>query len=151
MSDSFRDARGRKVVSRATARNLGEVGHLVVDAAQRRITAVVVGRGKKAQLIDWPQLSGFGPDAVMVGDDDALRPPGDDRERAAADGKLDLVGRRTLTELGNELGVLEDITFDPATGAVETLVVGGRAVPAESLLGYGSYAAVLDISAEPPA
>jgi hypothetical protein len=58
-----------------------------VDAQQRRVAAVVIGRGKKAQLVDWAQLSGFGPDAIMVVDEDALRPPADDRERAATEGK----------------------------------------------------------------
>ena len=149
MSDSFRRATGRKVISRASARDLGAVNHLLVDAEQRRIAAVIVGRGRHAQLVDWAQLSGFGPDAVMVSDEGALRPPLDDRERAAADGKLDLVGRRALTERGNELGTLEDVTFDPETGVVETLRIGDREIPAGSLLGSGRYAVVLEASQEP--
>jgi sporulation protein YlmC with PRC-barrel domain len=149
MTDSFRQANGRKVVSRATARDLGTVGHLLVDADQRRITAVVVGRGKKARLVDWAQLSGFGPDAVMVGDEGALRPPVDDRERAGADGKLEMVGKRVLTERGNELGTLDDVTFDPETGVVEMLRIADREVPAGSLLGSGPYAVVLDAAQEP--
>jgi sporulation protein YlmC with PRC-barrel domain len=149
MSDSFRNANGRKVVSRASARDLGAVSHLLVDADQRRIAAVVVGRGKKARLVDWAEVSGFGPDAVMVGDEGALRSPVDDRERAGADGKLDLVGKRALTKRGNELGTLDDVTFDPATGAVEMLRIGDREVPAGSLLGSGSYAVVLDAGQEP--
>ena len=80
MSESFRQAIGRKVVSRASANELGSVRQLLVDAQQRRIAAVVIGRGKKAQLVEWQQLSGFGPDAIMVVDEGALRPPADDRE-----------------------------------------------------------------------
>jgi uncharacterized protein YrrD len=124
------------------------VAHLLVDAQLRQVTAVVLGRGKKAQLVDWTALSGFGPDAVMVGDVGALRAPADDRERAAADGKLELVGKRALTERGNELGTVDDVVFDPASGALETLRVGDREVPAGSLLGCGSYAAVLDAGEE---
>ena len=75
MSESFRRSAGRKVLSRSSAKELGAVSHLLVDAQQRRIAAVVVGRGKKAQLVDWARLSGFGPDAVMVVDEGALRPP----------------------------------------------------------------------------
>jgi sporulation protein YlmC with PRC-barrel domain len=140
---------GRKVISRSSARDLGEVNHLLVDAEQRQITAVIVGRGRKAQLVDWAQLSSFGPDAVMVGDEGGLRQPLDDRERAAADGKLDLVGKRALTERGNELGFLDDVTFDPATGVVEMLNIGDREIPAGSLLGSGPYAVVLAASEEP--
>jgi uncharacterized protein YrrD len=139
---------GRKVVSRSSAQELGAVNHLLVDAEQRRIAAVVVGRGKKARLVRWADVSGFGQDAVMVVDDGALGPPADDRERAAADGKLELLGRRALSERGNELGQLDDVTFDADTGALEELLIGDRRVPAGSLLGSGSYAAVLSASAE---
>ena len=144
MSDSFRAATGRKVVSRASAQDLGTVGHFLVDAKERRIAAVVVGRGKKAQLVDWEHVSGFGADAVMVSDEAALRSPRDDWERSGADGKLDLVGKRVLTERGNELGTLEDVTFDPETGILQELRIAGRDIPAPSLIGGGSYAIVID-------
>jgi len=149
VSESFRGSRGRKVMSRSSASELGSVSHLLVDARQRRVAAVVIGHGKKAQVIDWAQLSGFGPDAIMVVDEDALRPPADDRERAATEGRLELVGRRALSERGNELGQIEDVTFDADTGVLEDLLIGDRRVPAGSLLGSGSYAAVLDESQEP--
>lgn len=143
VSDSFRQANGRKVVSRASAGDLGSVSHLVVDAAQRRIAAVVVGRGKRARLVEWEQVSGFGPDAVMVADEVSLRTPGDDRERAGADGKLEMVGKRVLTERGLELGTMDDVRFDPGTGVLEMLKIGDREVPAGALLGSGPYAVVL--------
>ncbi len=148
MSESFKDSAGRKVLSRSSAQEVGAVSHLLVDAQQRRIAAVVIGRGKKAQLVDWAQLSGFGPDAVMVVDESSLRPPADDRERAATEGKLELVGKRALSERGSELGELDDVTFNADTGVLEELVIGDRSVPAGSLLGSGSYAAVLDQSEE---
>jgi sporulation protein YlmC with PRC-barrel domain len=137
-------------LSRASANEVGSVSHLLVDAEQRRVAAVVIGRGKKAQLVDWAQLSGFGPDAIMVVDEGALRPPADDRERAAAEGDLEVVGKRALSERGNELGHIDDVTFDATTGVLEELLIGDRRVPAGSLLGSGSYAVVLDASQEPP-
>jgi uncharacterized protein YrrD len=149
MSDTFRHSTGRKLVSRANARELGAVNHLLVDSVERRVAAIVVGKGKNAKLVDWAQLSSFGPDAIMVGDELALHPPVDDRERAAADGKLELLGKRALTEGGNELGVLDDVTFDPQTGAIEMLRVGTREIPAGSLLGSGSYAVILDAGQDP--
>jgi uncharacterized protein YrrD len=149
MSESFRDSVGRKVVSRASAKELGAVNHLLVDDQQRRVASVVIGRGKKARFVDWDQLSGFGPQAVMVANETALREPADERERSAAEGKLELVGKRTLSELGNELGPLDDVTFDADSGALEDFVIGDRRYPAGSLLGSGSYAAVLDRNQEP--
>jgi sporulation protein YlmC with PRC-barrel domain len=136
-------------MSRASANEVGSVGHLLVDAQQRRVAAVVIGNGKKAKLVDWAQVSGFGPDAIMVVDEDALRSPADDRERAATEGSLELVGKRALSERGNELGKIDDVTFDADTGMLEDLLIGDRRVPAGSLLGSGSYAAVLNESQEP--
>jgi sporulation protein YlmC with PRC-barrel domain len=149
VSESLRGSTGRKVISRANATELGVVSHLLVDAQRRQIGAIVIGRGKKARLVDWGQLTGFGPDAVMVSDEGALRPPADEWERAAAEGRLELVGKRVLSERGNELGKLDDVTFDTDTGALHDLVIGDRLVPAGTLLGSGSYAAVLDDSTEP--
>ena len=149
MSESFRQSVGRKVVSRASAKELGAVNHLLIDAQQREVAAIVIGRGKKARLVEWAQLSGFGPDAVMVVDEGALRPPVDGRERDGADGKLELVGKKALSERGNELGNIDDVTFDAQSGALEDLVIGERRVPAGALLGSGSYAAVLDKNQEP--
>ncbi|MCA1697645.1 MAG: PRC-barrel domain-containing protein [Actinobacteria bacterium] len=112
------------------------------------MASLVVGKGRKALLVAWEQVSGFGPDAVVVGDESALHPPGDDRERAAADGKLELVGKRALSDMGNDLGAVSDVVFDPVTGVIETLVVGDREEPAASLLGAGSFAAIVRAPAE---
>jgi sporulation protein YlmC with PRC-barrel domain len=149
MTDSFRRSAGRRVVSRASAQELGTVSHLLLDAPARRITAVIVGAGRKAHLVEWAELSGFGPDAVMVKDEGALRPPADERERAAADGRFELVGKRVLTEVGTELGLVDDVTFDADTGQVEALRVKEQDIPATSLLGSGSYAVVVDQTQEP--
>jgi uncharacterized protein YrrD len=149
MSESFRNSIGRKVVSRTSAQELGAVSHLLVDDQQRQVASIAIGRGKKAQFIDWAQVTGFGPDAVMVTDESSLRSPVDDRERAASEGKLELVGKRTLSELGNEIGQVDDVTFDADSGALEHLVIGDRRLPAGSLLGSGSYAAVLERNQEP--
>lgn len=149
MSDSFRQVNGRKVVSRGSAGDLGAVSHLLVDAGGRRIATVVIGRGKRARLVEWAQLSSFGPDAIMVADEVSLRPPADGRERAGADGKLEMVGKRALTERGNDLGTIDDVTFDAGTGTLEMLQIGDREIPSGALLSSGPYAVVLDASAEP--
>jgi uncharacterized protein YrrD len=140
---------GRKVVSRATAHELGVVDHLLTTVDCQRVASVIIGRGKKAQLVDWDQLSGFGADAVMVTDESALRSPSDDREQRAANGKLDLFGSRVLSELGNELGRVDDVVFDPGSGVVETLTVAGGQIPAGAVLGAGSYAVVVAAHHDP--
>lgn len=148
MSDRFAAASGRKIVSRTSAEELGKLSHIVVDVKRPQVTALVVGKGRKALLVAWEQVNGFGPDAVMVADESALYPPRDDRERAAADGKLELVGKRALSDMGNDLGTVSDVVFDPLTGVIEILVLGDREEPAGSLLGAGSFAAVVRAPAE---
>lgn len=143
MSDRFAAAAGRKVVSRASAEELGKLAHVVVDVQRRQVASLVVGKGRKALMAAWGDVSGFGPDAVMLVDESALYEPRDDSERAAADGKLDLVGRRALSDMGNDLGTVSDVVFDPVSGAVESVVLGNREEPAAALLGAGSFAAII--------
>jgi sporulation protein YlmC with PRC-barrel domain len=143
MTDSFAAANGRKVVSRTSAEELGKVTHIVVDVARRHVELLVVGKGRNARLVEWNDVSGFGPDAVMVADDSALTAPHDDRGRAAADGQLDLLGKHALSDAGNDVGPVTDVVFDPATGAIETLVLRESEEPATSLLAAGSFAAVV--------
>jgi uncharacterized protein YrrD len=148
MIDRFAAASGRKVVSRTSAEELGEVAHIVVDVKRMRVASLVVGRGRKARLVAWEDVSGFGPDAVMVADEKVLLEPRDDHERAATDGKLELIGKGALSDMGNDLGPVSDITFDAETGALETIVLGDREEPATSLLGAGSFAAVIRTPAD---
>jgi len=150
MNDRFSEAVGRKVVSRETAEELGTVSHLVVDAGTKRVTGLVVGKRRRARLVDWARLSGMGPDAAIVEADDVLHEPADDRERAAAGGKLELLGKRVLEETGNELGSIDDIVFDSDSGELLQIVLGESERPASLLLGSGSYAVVLSADRELP-
>lgn len=135
-------------MSRTSAEQLGELSHVVVDVNLRRAAFLVVGKRRKALLVAWEHVSGFGPDAIMVTDEGALYAPRDDRERAAAEGNLELVGRRALSDMGNDLGEVTDVVFDPASGLIETIVLGDREEPAASLLGAGSFAAIIRAAAE---
>ena len=148
MSERFAAASGRRVVSRTTAEELGKLAHIVIDVKRRRVTSLVVRKGRKAVLIAWDQVSGFGPDAVMIADETALHEPRDDHEHAAADGKLELVGKRTLSDTGNDLGTVTDVVFEPNTGAIESILVDDREEPAAALLGAGSFAVIVREPAE---
>lgn len=144
---SLREAIGRPVMSRATAENLGKVSHVVVDAGNRTARALVIGSGKRAQMVDWAALSGFGPDAVMIGAESSLRTPTGDLEEAVAAGRRDLIGARALSADGVALGSVTDADLDPATGRLLQLLVGSRTIDAGTLLGMGSYALILNIDA----
>lgn len=144
--ESLKEALGRKVVSTADAESIGSVDHLVLDASAHRVLGIVLGAGKKARIVEWSGITGFGPDAVMV-KGDAARAPGDERERRAAGGAFDVIGRRTLSDEGNELGRFADVTFDAGTGALVEISVADASLPASALLGVGSYAVVVSAPA----
>jgi sporulation protein YlmC with PRC-barrel domain len=131
------------MVSRTTAEELGKLAHIVVDVKRRKVASLVMGRGRKALLVSWEQVSGFGPDAIMITDETAVLEPADDHEQAAADGELELVGKRVLSDTGNELGTVTDAVFDPDTGSIESILIDDRETPAASLLGVGSFAVIV--------
>ena len=137
MSERFAAASGREVISRTTAEELGKLTHIVIDVKRGQVGSLVVGKGRKALLIAWEQVSGFGPDAIMIADETALQEPRDDREQAAADGKLELLGKPALSDTGNNLGMVTDVIFDPDTGAIESILLDDREQPAASLRGAG--------------
>jgi sporulation protein YlmC with PRC-barrel domain len=153
MTDTFKAVTGRRVVSRASAEPVGTVARVVLALDRENgptVSAVVIGKGKKASLVRWADLTGVGPDAVIVGDEANLVSPETDHDRAAVDGRLELLGKRALLDTGHGVGTVADAIFDPDTGKVLTILVGGdsgREVPATALLGLGSYAAVLDAGA----
>jgi uncharacterized protein YrrD len=137
----FRQATGRAVLSRATAEKVGEVGQFVVDARSKRVVAVTVGKGRKARVVEWEGITGFGPDAVMIESEAALREPVDDEL------KHDWLGRRLLNDHGFELGAVRDVEFDADSGALSTLAAeGDRSISADLVRGAGSYAIVVAAS-----
>lgn len=140
----FSDAVGTTVLSRDDAEELGRVRHLLVDVGQRRVTALHIdGRRKKALLVDWEELSGFGPDAVVVGPGSTLRGPADDRELAMVSGDLDWRGRRVLTDHGDLAGAVTDVEFDPATGALTAVATDMADYAADRLLALGPFCVIV--------
>lgn len=138
------EADGRPVISRDSAEQVGDLKHVVVDVGARRITALhVAGRKKKAELVDWSAIVGFGPDGIVIDGDEAVRGPAGERERAVVSGDLDLDGRLVLDETGRAVGVLDDVLFDASSGVIAALVSGGVEVPAERLRAIGPYCVIV--------
>ena len=65
------ELRGRRVVSRATAETLGDVSDLFLRTGPTTVSALHLGKGRKAVSVAWDQIVGIGPDAVVVTDDQA--------------------------------------------------------------------------------
>lgn len=145
------DAHGRRVVSRQSAEEIGDLKHVVVDATSSRVTALhVTGRKKSGRVVDWDSVVGFGPDAIVVTGEDALRAPEGDHEQLAVAGKLDLIGRRVLSNAGDEIGMLTDVEFDEVSGSLQSLLVGESSHDASRLMAVGPYSLIVEVG-EPDA
>ena len=143
MSTTFRSSIGKKVIGLESAYEFGVVNHFLLDLDPPRIVALITGKGRGARLVPWQAVNGVGPDAIMVGGETFGRAPADDRERAGANGDLEVVGKLTLSEWGNELGVITDVAFDEGTGYLEDFVIDRElTLSPNHLLGVGPYAVV---------
>ena len=140
---ALRDLIGRRVVSGGTAEALGEVDGVLVDTATRHVTDVYVRHGRSDTFVSWGEINAIGPDAIVLGAEVSPRAPQSDREKAAAAGKLTVLGKRVLDDLGFGHGELADLDFDDRSGAVTSISIDDATLAAESLIGIGSYAVVI--------
>ncbi|MFD5699526.1 PRC-barrel domain-containing protein [Streptomyces lasiicapitis] len=141
---------GRVVVDAAGAARLGSVDGLVLDASHdpgrshSRIAALRLRDAKtEDEVIAWAGIHAVGPDAVIVTAD---RPVSlGTADSPAASESQSLLGKRLLTDLGHDIGTLDDLTFDTGTGRVERLTSSrGEQLAGERLIGIGTYAMVVN-------
>lgn len=138
----FTECRGRTVLDTSTATKVGKVDALLVDPGERRVVAVTVKRKGDDDVLLWPSLTSFGPDAVTVAGEDAFS-RADDRLDALASKAGALLRKRVLTDAGDEAGTVDDVEFDPSDGRLVRLVTSQGDVDATRLRGVGSYAVVV--------
>jgi sporulation protein YlmC with PRC-barrel domain len=138
------DAKGRKVVSAESAESVGKVEAFLIDPGTRSIAALRLAKVTgNAVYLSWEDLR-FGSDAVIVASSDRLRPERDDTEARVASKDLEPIGKLVLDDSGTALGKVEDVEFDPTSGAIVELDLGdlGR-VAGDRLIGLGAYAVVV--------
>ncbi|MEU3201946.1 PRC-barrel domain-containing protein [Streptomyces sp. NPDC006996] len=132
----------RPVMDTDAAQSIGKVEGLVITARPPHIAAL---RLKKTNgggtLLTWQDVHAIGPDAIMARANAREGTTEDIAERAAA--CRSLPGRRILSERGTEIGLLQDIDFDPESGKVLSLLTSSGTLPGQGLLGIGSYAVVV--------
>lgn len=144
----FADVDGKPVLSRDSAEELGRVTGVAIALDPPRVTSLVVKSGRKTGVVPRERVTSFGPDAVVVGSDDAWREPSTDDDERAAGGRSVPVGTRVLTDAGNELGTVSDGEFDPGNDTVVAVFAQDRPIDAPRLRGLGSYALVVRADAD---
>lgn len=138
----FSEALGRKVVSLSTAETVGLVEEFVVDPRSRTILALGVSKASTGSTLRWQNIESFGADAVTVSG--AEKVGGADREIDKLSGKdHHFIGKRVLATVGDEIGQVADVEFDPTSGEIQALVLSNGDIDAGRLVGVGSYAVVV--------
>lgn len=140
---------GENVVSKTSAETLGSVEGVVVDAATRTVTALQIGKGRKAKVVAWNAVSGVGTAAVVVDDDGAVREPTDDEQRFVG-GDVAVIGGLVLSDRGNGHGKVVDIEYDEENGAVLSIRTQSATIAADRLRAIGSYAWIVAAAADEP-
>lgn len=139
----FSEALKRPVMTTTGARSVGSVSGFVVDPADRRVIALRLAKTPgSGDTVRWEDLTAFGPDAVTLPTGASVNgAQGRVAELAGKDAEL--VGKRLLTDTGSELGKVDDVDFDPATGSITYLISADDRIAGDRLIGCGSYAVVV--------
>jgi sporulation protein YlmC with PRC-barrel domain len=139
----FSEAKGRGVMSTDTATTVGTVDGFLVDPPSARVVALRLKKTSgSGDTLHWEDLTSFGTDHVTVSSADVISAA---RGRAAElhAKSTDLVGKRILTDAGDEIGTVTDVDFDPGNGAVVSLITSQDSIYGSRLVGCGSYAVIV--------
>lgn len=149
------------VITRDDGRRVGQVEDLVIDRNGTKILGIVIdekGVFSSARVVAWAGIVMPGLDVVIIDSEKSVVKASEIPEIAEVlERDYVLRGSRLETTGGKELGVIENVYFDPATGAVEGFelsggrneaVVSGRAfLPASPTFEAGKEYSFIDPSA----
>lgn len=122
----MQEFKDKPVIGIAEGAKVGSVHDLLLDSSGLQVAGFLVGGGGllggKRQAVTYDAVRGIGPDAVMVEGRDAVREIGDEGPLGEAQRQGDL-HQEVMTESGVHLGTVDDLEFDPKTGAVTALLL----------------------------
>ena len=129
---------GRPVLSRATANKLGETSDLIVNPAQGELAGLLLQMSDGSiRCVESRQIYGFGPDAVMISDDESAIPAQDSPLKALPLAKNNLIGVNVVTEGGKLLGQIAHVHIRLAETVL--LIYEVRSSLLDKLLGHTLY------------
>ena len=135
----------REIIETDGATTVGTVEGVVVDADQRSATALLVDAPQQGTvLIDWAEAS-HGSDVVTISSGKHARGPGSDLERRVVEHGLTVIGKRILTDVGEEVGIVHDVIVD-SSGSIEHFDLGPESetqLAGSALIGLGDHALIV--------
>ncbi len=113
---------GLPVIALDMGSELGEVKEIIYEPREQKILAVLLEEGgwiKGAKIVTWQDLQHIGEDAVTVKGSEVVLDSNSQKElQELCRDRVSLKGFKVLTEKGAELGIIEDILFNPSTGEI---------------------------------
>jgi sporulation protein YlmC with PRC-barrel domain len=96
---------GRTVLSRSTANEIGHVHDLLLDPTEGELSGLLVQLPDESlRLVDYQDVHGFGPDAVMIESDESAVDLQSSPLRGVPTVIGDLIGAKVITDTGKVLG-----------------------------------------------
>ncbi len=139
----FSEAKNRKVISTAGAKTVGQLNEFVVDPRTGHVVALKLKKAAgKGNTLSWNHMKAFGQDAIIVESADMIRPAEGDLA-ALCDKRRRVLGKRILTEHGDEVGKVKDVEFDPDSGLVRAVISENAEIEGPRIIGLGTYALVV--------
>jgi uncharacterized protein YrrD len=139
--------KGQRVLALDGAQIVGNVRRLLLDPASDSVVALQLdGTSDAGSIVDWSDLAAVGPDALMVDSDEVRRGPLNVTEQQFVAGNLELAGKLVLTDTGDAIGELTDLSFEEETGKVVELEVPGHALPLTTIVALGPYSLIVAAS-----
>ena len=132
----------RRVFTTGTACTIGQIEDLIVDPCSRRIVALRLFGARNGDTLHWADIVAVGPDAITVESADAVR-DADGRAAELLAGDYHIMGKRVVTDAGDDIGRVLDVDFDPRSGSVRALVTTAGRIDGDRLIACGTYAAVV--------
>ncbi len=140
----FSEAKNHRVMSVGDATTVGRVRRFGVDPATASIAGLKLRKTPgEGDTLAWSDLEAFGRDAVTIGSADRITRASGHLERLLAKDHA-VLGKRVLSVAGVDLGAVQDVDFDMASGAVLTVITDRHEIPGTSIVGLGTYALVVD-------
>lgn len=139
----FSEAKNRKIISTSGANTVGRLNEFIVDPRTAHVVALKLKKAQgKGNTLSWNHLKSFGQDAIIVESADMIRPAEGDLA-TLCDKRRRVLGKRILTERGEQVGKVRDVEFDPDSGQVRAIITENGEIEGPRILGLGSYALVV--------
>lgn len=139
----FSETKNHPVMSTTEAITVGKLAGYVIDPGNSSIAGILLKKTEvDGNALPWASLKAFGRDAITVESSEVITVV-DGRLAELSGKKLDIMGKRVLTDAGVELGNVVDVDFDAATGSITAVLTDTEEIAGSRLIGLGTYALVV--------